>query len=605
MCGIVGYLGPNEAAPILVEALRRLEYRGYDSAGIATLHKGIMHRRRAVGKLDNLSNLLVREPIRGMTGIGHTRWATHGAATVENAHPQASTAVAAVHNGIIENWHELREELTAAGHTFASDTDTEVIPILCQQGIDQGLEPFVAFRQAIDRLEGQYAICVLFTGTEEFVCAARSGSPLAVGHGTHAMFVASDAVGLAGLTREITYLKDGDQARVTPDSLTIHDAAGALVERPRTHVAIDNTGFHRQGYKHYMLKEISEQPARLGDVITTLDGNDRHAMAAAVGGLARSRQIRLVGCGTAHFAGMVGAYWLEELLRIPAQAEIASEFRYRVPLVDPHSTTIFISQSGETADTLAALNHVREQGGQTLALLNNTASTMARACPVTLPIQAGLEIGVASTKAYTCQLAMLFGLTIAAAVKRKTLTQKAARQHRDSLARMPALFNAVLDNSTPIAIAARDIATFANALFIGRNTMYPTALEGALKLKEISYIHAEGLAAGELKHGSIALIETSMPTVILAPGDPLLRKIVSNMKEVLARDGPVVLVTDHRGQDLMEETALHTIVLPEVAPLLAPLLYVLPLQLLAYQTAILKGTDVDMPRNLAKSVTVE
>ncbi len=605
MCGIVGYLGPNEAAPILLEALRRLEYRGYDSAGIATLRDGALHRRRAVGKLDKLSNLLVREPIRGMTGIGHTRWATHGSATVENAHPQTSAAIAAVHNGIIENWHELRDELTAAGYTFTSETDTEVIPILCQLGIDQGLDPFVAFSRAVDRLEGQYAICVLFSGVAGAIWAARSGSPLAVGHGNQTMYVASDAVGLAGLTRDITYLEDGDRACVTSSSLTIHDASGTPVERARVHVTIDSTGFQRQGFKHYMLKEISEQPARLGDVITTLDGDPSGSMAAAINGVARSRQIRLVGCGTAYFAGMVGAYWLETLLRVPVQAEIASEYRYREPLVDPDSLTIFISQSGETADTLAALSHVRDHGGNTLALLNNTTSTMARSCQTTLPIQAGLEIGVASTKAYTCQLATLFGLAVAAADKTGALTRKAARDHRHQLARLPGLFNTVLNNSAPIARAARTMATCSNALFIGRNTMYPTALEGALKLKEISYIHAEGLAAGELKHGSIALIESSIPTVVLAPGDSLLRKVVSNTEEILARDGPVVLITDRQGQALLEDAVLHTIVLPEVDPLLTPLLYALPLQLLAYQTAILKGTDVDMPRNLAKSVTVE
>ncbi|MCY4259500.1 MAG: glutamine--fructose-6-phosphate transaminase (isomerizing) [Rhodobacteraceae bacterium] len=603
MCGIVGYLGHNEAAPILVEALRRLEYRGYDSAGIATVHNGTMHRRRAVGKLDNLSDLLVHNPIRGTIGIGHTRWATHGAATVENAHPQANSSVAVVHNGIIENWQALREELIAAGYTFLSETDTEVIPVLCQQGIDRGLEPHMAFRRAIDRLEGQYAICALFDHAAGTVFAARAGSPLAIGHGTGTMYVASDALGLAGLTEEITYLDDGDCAEVTSASLGILDRDGNPAERPRSHVVVDSTELHRQGFKHFMLKEIHEQPARIGDVITALKHDS--TVRTAVDSIAKARQIRLIGCGTAYFASMVGTYWLEEMLRIPVHAEIASEFRYRDPVVDADSLTILISQSGETADTLAALAHVREQGGQTLALLNHASSTMARECDLALPIQARLEIGVASTKAYTCQLAMLHGLAVLSAVKRKTLTESTAQNHLKALARIPMLFNTVLDNAIPIADAARDIASYANALFIGRNQMYPTALEGALKLKEISYIHAEGLAAGELKHGSIALIEKSMPTVVLAPGGPLLHKVLSNVKEILARDGPVILITDAQGHHLMQDSARHIITLPDVPPHLAPLLYVLPLQLLAYHTATLKGTDVDMPRNLAKSVTVE
>ena len=606
MCGIVGYLGTNEAAPILVEALRRLEYRGYDSAGIATLHDGGIQCRKEVGRLDRLSNLLVRDPIRGMTGIGHTRWATHGCPTTENAHPHSARDVSVVHNGIIENWSEIREELEADGYGFSSETDTEVIPVLCQRYIDRGMEPVEAFNTTVDRLEGQYAICAIFAGFSDLVCAASRGSPLAVGHGDTTRYIASDALGLAGLTDRITYLKDGDRAVVTSTGLSILNDRGMTVKREITKVLIDRSGYGRQGFKHYMQKEIFEQPARLaGSMEFIMDDAPGHELNSAVRCIASANHVRLVGCGTAYYAGLVGSYWLEELTGIPAGAEMASEFRYRNVQVSKDSTTVFISQSGETADTLAAMEHVQKEGGRDISLLNSMTSTMARKSGHAVPINAGLEIGVASTKAYSCQLAMLFGISVLAATERNTLSTAERDAHLDDLARLPGMLNTVLDLNDQISAAAQDISGYANLLFIGRNSMYPTALEGALKLKEISYIHAEGLAAGELKHGPIALIEKTFPTIVLAPSNSLFRKTISNMEEVLARNGPVILVTDHKGADKASHAAMHTIVLPEINPLLAPLLYVVPLQLLAYHTAVIKGTDVDMPRNLAKSVTVE
>lgn len=606
MCGIVGYIGSNEAAPILVEALRRLEYRGYDSAGIATLHQDRIQRRRAVGKLDGLSNLLVREPIRGTIGIGHTRWATHGSPTVANAHPHVSSGIVIVHNGIIENWAELQAELVSEGHVFTSETDSEVIPALCQKHIDRGHPPFEAFCRAVDELEGQYAICAMFAGNDDLVCAARRGSPLAVGHGNGTMYIASDALGLSGLTGRMTYLHDGDRAEITSGSLKVVDAEGAVIDRGISTMTVDGAGYNRQGFKHYMLKEIHEQPGRLEKAIRSITGSERHdGLDSACRILSRAGHVRLVGCGTAHYSSLVGAYCMEKLLRVPAQAEIASEFRYRDPHVGPDSTTLFISQSGETADTLAAQKLVVTNGGHEISLLNNMTSTMARDSGNAIPIVAGLEIGVASTKAYTCQLTMLIGLAILAAAEKGTMTGSERDRHLEDLTRLPGMINAVLGLSEELSHAARKIAGHDNVLFIGRNSMYPTALEGALKLKEISYIHAEGLAAGELKHGPIALIEKTVPTVVLAPSNDLFRKTVSNMEEILARNGPVVLVTDHLGAGKVQNPTLHTITLPEVSDLLAPIVYVVPLQLLAYHTAVLKGTDVDMPRNLAKSVTVE
>ena len=606
MCGIVGYLGTNEAAPILVEALRRLEYRGYDSAGIATIFNDALHRRRAVGKLDQLSNLLVREPIRGCTGIGHTRWATHGKASVPNAHPHSTDQVAVVHNGIIENHQKIHEWLESKGYQFETETDTEAITILCQHNIDRGMAPIESVKDAIGQLQGQYAICVLFSGEENLIVAARKGSPLVIGHGNQAMFIASDALGLAGLSNRITYLHEGDLAEVYRSGTVIHDSKGKIVSRPITQVDIDQRELSKGKFKHFMLKEIFEQPERLADAIS---GDQDHLKALLELknkiDLATIQHIRLVGCGTANYACQIGSYWFESIARIPAHAEIASEFRYRNAVIGKNDLSIFVSQSGETADTLAALSYVHSEGGKNIAILNNITSTMARTSDIQVSIEAGIEVGVASTKAFSCQLAKLAGLAIYTGCVNGSISQRQSIELISKLERLPGLVNAALALSDQIYELAQDIAEYSNILFIGRNLMYPTALEGALKLKEISYIHAEGLASGELKHGPIALIEKTVPTVVLAPSGALFSKTVSNLTEIRARMGPVILFSDEEGIDAIGGEAWKTVKLPKSDNLFTPILYTIPLQLLAYHTAVIKGTDVDMPRNLAKSVTVE
>ena len=605
MCGIVGVLGKHEVAPVLVEALRRLEYRGYDSAGIATVHDGHLDRRRAVGKLVNLSDLLVHNPLPGKSGIGHTRWATHGSPTEVNAHPHKAGPVAVVHNGIIENYRELREELTGAGYEFSTETDTETVAHLCQSYIAAGLNHVEAAEKTLSRLEGAFALVFLFDGQEDLMIAARKGSPLAIGHGDGEVFVGSDAIALASLTDQITYLDEGDRAILTRTTCEIRDEAGNLANRPVKKVNIAATRVDKAGYRHFMAKEIAEQPTVLAGALSAyLDGDDIDFGEAGLD-FTGTERLTMVACGTAYYACLTAKYWFERLAGLPVEVDIASEFRYREPPITSGTTALFVSQSGETADTLAALRYCRDKADRILSVVNVDESSIARESDLALPIHAGVEVGVASTKAFTCQLNVLLLMAIEAAFQRGRITAKEKAQHLADLRSLPGIFNVALERDEIIADAARDMVEARDVLFLGRGLMYPLALEGALKLKEISYVHAEAYASGELKHGPIALIDASVPVVVMAPRDSLFDKTVSNMQEVMARGGNVLLVTDAAGAAAAGSEVWRTIILPEVPEMLAPLLYALPAQLLAYHGAVAKGTDVDQPRNLAKSVTVE
>ena len=604
MCGIVGVLGFHEAAPLLVEALKRLEYRGYDSAGIATVNHGRLDRRRAVGKLVNLSDLLVHQPLAGKSGIGHTRWATHGAATTQNAHPHRSGPVAVVHNGIIENFRDLRAELAAAGLQQESETDTETVALLVRHLMDQGRTPVEAASATLKRLHGAFALCFLFDGEDDLLIAARKGSPLAIGHGTGEMFVGSDAIALAPMTNRITYLEEGDWAVVTRAGATIYDAQDRLANRPESRIQIDATRIEKAGYKHFMAKEIAEQPVVIADAL------NRYATASALTlppevDFTTVDRLTLVACGTAAYACHIAKYWFERIAHLPCDIDVASEFRYREPPLSPKSWALFVSQSGETADTLAALRYAREKVAKVVAVVNVPTSSIARESDLALPIMAGVEVGVASTKAFTCQLITLAVLALKAAQDKGRLTPTELARHLADLAALPGLMNHAMSLSTEIAQIAEELAQAQDVLFLGRGAMFPLALEGALKLKEISYIHAEGYASGELKHGPIALISPQVPVIVLAPRDALFEKTVSNMQEVMARNGKILLISDAQGVAEAGQGTWKTLTLPETSPLFAPILYALPAQLLAYHTAIAKGTDVDQPRNLAKSVTVE
>ena len=603
MCGIVGVLGRHEAAPLLVEALKRLEYRGYDSAGIATVNHGVLDRRRAVGKLVNLSDLLVHHPLAGKSGIGHTRWATHGAATTQNAHPHASGPVAVVHNGIIENFRELRAELTAAGLSFESETDTETVALLTRHFMDQGLAPVEAAKATLKRLHGAFALCFLFAGEDDLMIAARKGSPLAIGHGEGEMFVGSDAIALAPMTDRITYLDEGDWAVITRQGATIYDQADRLANRAETRIQIDATRIEKAGYKHFMAKEIAEQPVVIANALGHYIQNGALNLPAAVDFHGVDR-LTLVACGTASFACHVAKYWFEQVAGLPVDVDIASEFRYREPPLSDRSWALFVSQSGETADTLAALRYAKDKVAKIVAVVNVPTSSIAREADLALPIMAGVEVGVASTKAFTCQLITLALLALKAGVDRGRVDAAQLAQHLTDLAALPGLMNHALGLSGEIAKIADDLAKAQDVLFLGRGAMYPLALEGALKLKEISYIHAEGYASGELKHGPIALIDAKVPVIVLAPRDALFDKTVSNMQEVMARHGKVLLISDAQGVDEAGKGVWRALKMPE-AGIFAPILYAVPAQQLAYFTAIAKGTDVDQPRNLAKSVTVE
>ncbi|WP_109467431.1 glutamine--fructose-6-phosphate transaminase (isomerizing) [Albibacillus kandeliae] len=607
MCGIVGVLGDHEAAPILVEALKRLEYRGYDSAGIATVNSGVLDRRRAVGKLVNLSDLLVHEPLPGKSGIGHTRWATHGAPTVTNAHPHRAGQVAVVHNGIIENFRDLRAELAAKGATFVTETDTETVALLTEQHMKEGLGPVDAVYRTLDRLEGAFALAFLFEGEDDLIVAARKGSPLAIGHGDGEMYVGSDAIALAPLTNRITYLEEGDRAVLTRTSLEIRDAHGSIANRKMREIAIGSTRIDKGGHKHFMAKEIAEQPNVLADALSHYlpIADDTISLPGKGIDFTKIERLTMVACGTAFYACLTAKYWFEQIAKLPVEVDVASEFRYREPPVSANTLALFVSQSGETADTLAALRYCEGKARQIVSVINVPESSIARESDLALPIHAGVEVGVASTKAFTCQLSVLLLLALKAAADRGTLSAEELADHISALRSLPSHLNAALDEEDAIRRAALSLSEARDVLFLGRGQMYPLALEGALKLKEISYIHAEGYASGELKHGPIALIDKHMPVVVMAPRDELFDKTVSNMQEVMARKGKVVLISDIEGINEASEGVWSVIRMPSVPHVLAPILYAVPAQLLAYHTAVAKGTDVDQPRNLAKSVTVE
>ena len=607
MCGIVGILGNHEASPILLDALKRLEYRGYDSSGIATINDGVLERRREIGKLVNLADKLVHKPLKGKIGIGHTRWATHGSPTVANAHPQKTGKVAVVHNGIIENFKKLRDELISDGAVFQSETDTETVAQLCMSFINNGDNPAIAAKKTLDRLEGAYALCFLFHDNDNLLIAARKGSPLAIGHGNGEMFVGSDAIALAPMTNQVTYLEEGDLALITRESLEIFDIDGRAIERNRQTLDLNAQNVAKGNYKHFMAKEIAEQPSVLADAIQQNLNSTRNKLEISNLELDFSsiNRITLVACGTAFLACNVAKYWFEKIARISIDLDVASEFRYREPPVEKNNLAIVVSQSGETADTLAALRYCNKNKMKTLGIVNVDESTISREASLAMQIHAGPEIGVASTKAFTCQLTTLYFLAIKAAKDKGNINSKQEAKLIKSILQLPSMIVDALSLEAEIKQTAQDLSKASNAIFLGRGAMYPLASEGALKLKEISYIHAEGYASGELKHGPIALVDENMPVVVLAPKDELFEKTVSNMHEVMARGGKVLLITDAEGANEAQDGTWKTIIMPKIPNDLAPILYSIPVQLLAYHTAVYKGTDVDQPRNLAKSVTVE
>ena len=607
MCGIVGVLGQHQAAPILVEALKRLEYRGYDSAGIATINNGKLERRRAVGKLVNLSDLLVHEPLAGKSGIGHTRWATHGVPSTKNAHPHQAGSVAVVHNGIVENFKELREELAQLGLPYKTDTDTETVALLAQYHLSQGDSPRVAAQKTVVRLEGAFALAFLFHGEEDLMIAARKGSPLAIGHGDGEMYLGSDAIALAPLTDRITYLDEGDFAVLTRKSVEITDKNGALANRETRTIAIDSARVDKAGYKHFMAKEIAEQPSVLKNTLQNYiiaDGTNIELPANDID-LASIERLTMVACGTAFYAALTAKYWFEKIARVPVEVDVASEFRYREPPVAPGTSALFVSQSGETADTLAALRYMTSQNATIISVVNVPESSIARESDLVLPLHAGVEIGVASTKAFTAQLTVLALLAIKVAYAKGVISEAQYREYISDINRIPGLVSQALGIDTAVQKVAHKLATAQDVIFLGRGAMYPIAMEGALKLKEISYIHAEGYPSGELKHGPIALIDKKIPVVVLAPMDSLFAKSVSNMQEVMARSGKVLLLSCQNGLNAASDGTWSTLAMPATPELIAPILYAIPAQLLAYHTAVAKGTDADQPRNLAKSVTVE
>ena len=607
MCGIVGILGQHEAAPMLVEALKRLEYRGYDSAGIATVNDGALDRRRAVGKLVNLSDLLVHEPLAGKSGIGHTRWATHGAPNLINTHPHQTRRVAVVHNGIIENYRDLRADLAKAGVRHQTETDTETVALLAQHYLDEGANPEEAARRTIARLEGAYALAFLFDGESDLMIVARKGSPLAIGHGTGEVYIGSDAIALAPMTDRVTYLEEGDCAVLTRSSITITDPDGNPVTREERTIQLDAARVDKAGHKHFMSKEIAEQPTVISETIAAYVVSNASDIKLPGDGIdfTKINRLTMASCGTAYYACLTAKYWFEQLAGLPVEIDFASEFRYRAPPVTDGTAALFVSQSGETADTLAALRYCEGKAQSILSVTNVPQSSIARESDLSMPIHAGAEIGVASTKAFTCQLTVLFLLALKAAHARGRITDEGLRAKLEAVRGLPAILNQAMGVEEHVRSISQRLAESRDALFLGRGLMFPIALEGALKLKEISYIHAEGYASGELKHGPIALIDEKMPVVVLAPRDALFDKTVSNMQEVMARGGNVILITDAAGARDASDGVWQTIVMPDVDFDLTPILYALPVQFLAYHTAVTKGTDVDQPRNLAKSVTVE
>ncbi|HVW55217.1 MAG TPA: glutamine--fructose-6-phosphate transaminase (isomerizing) [Rhizobiaceae bacterium] len=607
MCGIIGIVGQTPVAPLLVDALKRLEYRGYDSAGIATIEAGELARRRAEGKLVNLERRLDAEPLAGTIGIGHTRWATHGVPNETNAHPHFSDEVAIVHNGIIENFAELRQELVRDGYRFTSQTDTEVVAHLVSRELKRGARPTDAAFAALKRLQGAFALAIMFRGDDDLIVGARNGPPLAIGHGEGEMYLGSDAIALAPFTNSVTYLEDGDWAVVRRNHVEIFDMNGEPVERSRQQSVGTSFLVDKGNYHHFMEKEIHEQPEVISHTLAHyLDFTEGRARALDLPfDFAKLDRLAVSACGTAYLAGLIGKYWFERYARLPVDIDIASEFRYREMPLSEKSAALFISQSGETADTLASLRYCRGENVPIAAIVNVRGSTIAREADVTFPTLAGPEVGVASTKAFTCQLSALASLAVMAGVARGHIAPEKEHALIRQLAEAPRFANQVLRLSDQIEKVARELSRVRHVLYLGRDTSYPLAMEGALKLKEISYIHAEGYAAGELKHGPIALIDEAMPVIVIAPHDRIFDKTMSNMQEVAARGGRIILITDEAGAARASLATMDTIVLPDVPEFIAPIVYALPIQLLAYFTAVAMGTDVDQPRNLAKSVTVE
>ena len=607
MCGIIAVIGNQPAAALLVDGLKRLEYRGYDSAGVATIVDGRIERRRTEGRVDELRSLLEGDPLPGVVGIGHTRWATHGAPTTNNAHPHASANVAVVHNGIIENFQTLREELSAKGHVFETETDTEVVVHLIDANLGQGMSPGEATEQALKRLEGAFALGILFAGSAGIIVGASRGAPLAIGYGDGEMFLGSDAMALAHLTKRIAYLEEGDWVELDRQGATIHGEDGRIVEREIHISATSGAAIGKGKYSHFMLKEIFEQPTVIGDTLSAYYNpvSGEIKLPAMPFDLASLPKLTIIACGTSFIAGLIAKYWIETYARLPVEIDIASEFRYREAPMPEGGLALFISQSGETADTLVALRYCRGQKQHIACLINVPESTMARESDYILRTLAGPEIGVASTKAFTTQLVVLACFALALARARGAITTEAAAKLATALAEVPSRAAEVLNHDDHLRSLAREIAQAKDVIYIGRGTGYPIALEGALKLKELSYIHAEGFPAGELKHGPIALIEEGVPVIVIAPSDRLSAKTASNMQEVIARGAHVVFLSDKAGIDQLGDIAAATIELPSVDPFVAPILYAIPVQLLAYHAAVIRGTDVDQPRNLAKSVTVE
>ena len=607
MCGIIGIVGKEEVADRLVDGLRRMEYRGYDSAGVCTVHNGELIRRRAPGKLIGLVRELARDPAPGTTGIAHTRWATHGAPTAANAHPHATKELALVHNGIIENFRQLKDALQARGHKFESDTDTEVVAHLISEQVEAGKTPAEAVQAALPQLRGAFALAIAFRQYPDMLIGARLGSPLVLGFGDGETYLGSDALALAPLTQQITYLEEGDWVIVTRDGAEIFDKDNQPVTRAVTTSGASAAAIEKGNYRHFMQKEIFEQPTVVAQTLKTYirQVDQSVALPQFDFDLSQISRVTIVACGTSFYAGMVAKYWLEQFARLPVDIDVASEFRYRDPVLEPGGLALFISQSGETADTLAALRHCKAAGQTIAVVVNVPTSSMAREADLLLPTHAGPEIGVASTKAFTCQLAVLAAFAANMAVKRGRMDRAEETEIVTQLLETPSTLNAALGHDDEIAAIAPLIAPARDVLYLGRGQDYPLALEGALKLKEISYIHAEGYAAGEMKHGPIALIDEAVPVIVLAPYGPLFEKTVSNMQEVRARGGKIVLISDAEGLAEAGEGCLATIEMPKVHPLIAPIVYAVPVQLLAYHVACVKGTDVDQPRNLAKSVTVE
>jgi len=607
MCGIIGIVGKEEVADRLLDGLRRLEYRGYDSAGVASVHGGVIERRRAEGKLSNLAKELAAHPLPGTIGIAHTRWATHGAPTTSNAHPHATQEVALVHNGIIENFKPLREELMARGRHFDSQTDTEVVAHLVSELVEQGVTPQEAVKQVLPRLNGAFALAIMFRSHPDLLIGARLGSPLVVGYGDGETYLGSDALALAPLTQRIAYMDEGDWVVITREGAQIFDRDNRPVERPVTVSGISGAMIDKGNHRHFMAKEIYEQPVVVAQTLRSYlrRMENQVALPDMDFDLAGVKRITIVACGTSYYAGLIAKYWFESFARVPVDIDVASEFRYRDPVLEPGGLALFISQSGETADTLAALRHARAEKQIIAVVVNVPTSSMAREADLLLPTHAGPEIGVASTKAFTCQLAVLAALAANLARAKGRLSAEEEARIVNHLAEAPAAMNEALSHEGEIEAMAHLVAPARDVLYLGRGQDYPMALEGALKLKEISYIHAEGYAAGEMKHGPIALIDDAVPVIVIAPSGPLFEKTVSNMQEVQARGGKVVLISDADGIAEAGEGCIATIEMPKVHPLIVPLVYAVPVQLLAYHVAVAKGTDVDQPRNLAKSVTVE